>query len=140
MCERKSETFPRIRSEKKYRRKREEREKGREEEIEEKRRERRETDFESFKRRTPRDNEVERLCGVTAGKFRGAEWRLAIQRKQRLHPHHGKHMFALMVSEQTMKVPKKDQLSSLAGLPMPVTGLVREETMGSLSPSPLLLL
>lgn len=104
------------------------------------RRGRREIDFESFKRRTPRDNEVERLCGVTAGKFRGAEWRLAIQRKKRLHPHHRKHMFALMVSEQTMKVPKKDQLSSLAGLPMPVTGLVREETRGSLSPSPLLLL
>lgn len=111
-----------------------------EKERRERKGERREIDFESFKRRTPRDNEVERLCGVTAGKFRGAEWRLAIQRKKRLHPHHRKHMFALMVSEQTMKVPKKDQLSSLAGLPMPVTGLVREETMGSLSPSPLLLL
>lgn len=75
------------------------------------------------------------VCGVGAGKLQGAEWRTA--ERANACPRHGMCTFLRMLSEQTLKVPKKNsQFSSLAGLPVPPTGPVKKETLGSFHPLP----
>ena len=57
------------------------------------------------------------------------------EREQMLCPCHRICTFLRMVSEQTLKVPKKNnQFSSLAGLPMPLTGPVKKQILGSFHP------
>ena len=64
-------------------------------------------------------------------KEQNGEW---AEREQILCPCHRTCMFLQMASEQTLKVPKKNQPSSSAGFPMPLTGPIKKEILGSFQP------
>lgn len=98
----------------------------------------RENDFESCSRGEPlgaaRPQQKERLWRLLENsKEQNGDWQR--EREQMLCPCHRICTFLRMVSEQTLKVPKKNnQFSSLAGLPMPLTGPVKKQILGSFHP------